>query len=67
MKNSKFKQRLKGGLIGGIMFIIIFTVLSGDYTFSNISKWSITGLLVSFFIGFAFPFLLGKLSPKLKK
>jgi uncharacterized membrane protein YgaE (UPF0421/DUF939 family) len=65
MKN--LKQRLKGGLIGGTMFAIISTVLSGDYTFSNISIWIIVGLLVSFFIGFLFPFLLGKLSPKLNK
>ena len=67
MKMKNFKQRLKGGLIGGAMATIFYTVLSGNYTFTNISKWIIVGFLVSFFIGFLFPFLLGKISPKLKK
>ncbi|RKS42562.1 hypothetical protein BC962_3229 [Gillisia mitskevichiae] len=63
MKN--LKQRTLGAMIGGLMFVIIFTILSGDYTFSNISIWAIAGFLVSVLIGFIFPFLLGKLSPKL--
>jgi len=64
MKN--LKQRILGAMIGGLMFVIIFTILSGDYTFSNISIWAIAGFLVSVLIGFIFPVLLGKLSPKLK-
>ena len=61
---ENLKQRILGGIIGGLIFTIIFTILSGDYTFSKISIWMIAGFIVSVLIGFLFPYLLGKLSPK---